>query len=381
MDSFETALAKATTGANRDLLGAIGLIVDNTGKVLYHHAAGNQSLDSSAPLLNPDSTITLGSAGKFVMHIAALQCVDRKLLGLDNPLSPWLPKLDSLQVIKPSDAKPGFTLCPPVSKITLLDEIPPGVAHAAANADTNMLIKLFARPLLFDPGAGYCYGTSIYFTGLLLARITKETSTEYVQMNIFTPLGMNTSTLSPQTREDVLRKLLPLVRRMPEGLVPVEGPTCDMMVSVSNLGVLLADLIAPAGSKIFSPKSVDLLFAPQLDVGSKALSDQRSEKELENYAAPAGIASPGSDLAGKGAEVNWSMAGLLVEGDEALLLSKIPLGTVTWNGMPNVVWAMHRERGVGMLFATQRVPVDDEKAVAVMMEFLLGAWTTYGNTA
>ncbi|KAJ7932620.1 beta-lactamase family protein [Mycena leptocephala] len=374
MDSFQTALSDATDPAKRDLLGAIGLVVDNTGEMLYHHAAGQQSLDSSAPLLNPDSVITLGSAGKFLTHIAALQCVERKL---------WL---DSLSVIEPSDAEPGFILRPPARKITLRHLLthtsglgggdeplvekwrasPAGAAHTAANADAHPIVKHFAHPLLFEPGAGYCYGGSAYFTGF--ADDGRVHTGEHLR-----PAGHGTSTLSPQTRADVREKLLQMVRRTPAGLVPVEEETRDMAVGVRDLGLLLADLVA-AKSKILTPASVDLLFTPQLAEGSKALADLRSEKELENYSAPAGI-SPGFTPV-----VNWSMAGLLIQGADALPLSKMRPGTVTWNGMPNVVWAMHRESGVGMLFATQLVPVDDEKAVAVMMEFFKGAWATYGNS-
>ncbi|KAJ6512907.1 beta-lactamase family protein [Mycena sanguinolenta] len=398
MDAFENALADATSPSRRDLLGAIGLVVDNTGKVLYHHAAGNQSLAPSAPSLDPDSTFTLGSAGKFITHIALLQCVERKLLSLDDPLSQWLPELDALQVIESSDTELGFALHPPKNKITtrhllthtsglgggdeplveLWRASPAGAAHAAAIADAHPIVKNFAHPLLFDPGAGYCYGGSAYFTGLLLIRLldstTKQTMGEFIQANIFDSLGMGHSTLSPQTREDVHGRLLQMVRRAPEGLVPLEQEMRDMAVSAGDLGALLADLIAPIGSKILTSASVDLLFAPQLAPGRKALADLNGAKERENYAAPAGIGA-----APEGVAVNWSMAGLVVEGDKALPVSAIPPGTVTWNGMPNVVWAMHRERGIGMVFATQLVPVDDDKAVAVMMEFLRGAWATYGT--
>ncbi|KAJ7671130.1 beta-lactamase/transpeptidase-like protein [Mycena rosella] len=403
MDSFETALAAATDPVTRDsdLLGAIGLVVDNAGKFLYHHAAGQQSLSPATPALNPNSTITLGSAGKFITHIAALQCVERDkpknldgkwLTSLDEPLGELLPELASLEVIEPSDAALGFTLRPAAQSITLrhllthtsglgggdepLVELwrasPAGIAHAAAAP--NPIAKLFAHPLLFDPGAGFCYGGSIYFTGMLVARLTSQPLAEYVQANIFEPLGMSLSTLAPQTHPDpqLLGTLLPMVRRTPSGLVPVEGPTRDATVSVCDLGVLLSDLLGPA-SKILTPASADLLFSPQL--AAAALSDLRGTKERENYAAPAGVGA-GSDLT---PQVNWTMAGLLVEGRDALPVSKMPPGTVTWNGMPNVVWAMNRERGVGMLFATQLVPVDDEKTVGIMMEFFKGAWATYGT--
>ncbi|KAJ7349189.1 beta-lactamase family protein [Mycena albidolilacea] len=409
MDTFEAALVKATNSATREVLGAVGLVVDNAGKVLYHYAAGNQSLSPSAPLVNADNTITLGSAGKFITHLAALQCVDRKLLGLDDQLSPWLPELDALQVIEPSDAEPGFVLRPPISKITLRHLLthssglgggdeplverwrasPAGTAHAAATADAHVIVKLFAHPLLFEPGEGYRYGGSIYFTQLLIARLTDRRMGEYVQANIFTPLGMENSTFLPETRRDVCEKLLQKVQRTPDGLVSLDEETRDVTVSVRDLGVLFADLIGPA-SKILSSESIDLLFAPQLSEGSKVLADLRGEKDGETYPVPSQLPAPVEvdgvptlpvwDLEGKGLMLNWTLAGLLVEGTHGLPLG-MPPKTVTWNGMPNVVWAMHRERGVALLFATQVVPVDDEKVVKIQMEFFKGAWATYGNGA
>ncbi|KAJ7469761.1 beta-lactamase family protein [Mycena galericulata] len=408
MESFETALAEATNPAKRDLLGAIGLVVDSTGKVLYHHAAGRQSLDPSAPPLYPDSTLTLGSAGKFITHLAALHCVDKKLLGLDDPVSEWLPELDALEIIQPSESEEGFTLRPPTRKITLRHLLthtsglgggeeplvekwrasPAGVAHAAANADGHIIVKLFAHPLLFEPGDGYSYGGSIYFTQLLVARLTRETLGAYVQANIFDPLGMKLSTLVPQTRADVLEKVLQKVERTPEGLVSLEEETRDVTVSLPDLGALLADLLGPA-SKILSPASVDLLFSPQFAEGSKALADLRGEKEGSivvpvAQAMPAPVEVDGVptipvwDIEGKGLAVNWTLVGLLVQGEQSVILG-MPPGTVTWNGMPNVVWAMHRERGVGILFATQLVPVDDEKTVELQVQFFKGAWATYGK--
>ncbi|KAF8184870.1 beta-lactamase/transpeptidase-like protein [Mycena galopus ATCC 62051] len=406
MDSFEKALTNVTNSANREVLGAVGLVIDNAGKVLYEYAAGNQSLSPSATPVNVDSTMTLGSAGKFITHIAALQCVDRKLLSLDEPLSPWLPELDTLQIIEPLDSDPGFVLRPRTSKITLRHLLthtsglgggdeplvdrwrasPAGAVHATATADAPVIVKLFSHPLLFEPGSGYRYGGSIYFTQLLVARITNQRMGEYVQTNIFTPLGMENSTFLPQSRKDVCEKLLQKVERTPDGLVAFDEETRDVTVSVRDLGVLFADLIGPA-SKILNAESVDLLFAPQLSEGSKALADLRGEKQGATYAPPLQLPAPVEvdgvptlpvwDLEGKGLALNWTLAGLLVEGTHGLPLG-MPPGTVTWNGMPNVVWAMHRERGVALVFGTQLIPVDDEKVVKIQMEFFKGAWATYG---
>jgi len=76
------------------------------------------------------------------------------------------------------------------------------------------------------------------------------------------------------------------------------------------------------------------------------------------------------------APVNHSLAALFIE--EELPLSKMPAGTVTWNGMPNLIWAITQEKGLAMMFVTQLVPVDDEKTVDIAMEFFRGAWARFG---
>ena len=61
--------------------------------------------------------------------------------------------------------------------------------------------------------------------------------------------------------------------------------------------------------------------------------------------------------------------------EDGLPMSGLPKGTVTWNGMPNLMWALHRKRrvagdeGVAMFFGTQLLPVDDEKSVELMLDF------------
>jgi hypothetical protein len=70
------------------------------------------------------------------------------------------------------------------------------------------------------------------------------------------------------------------------------------------------------------------------------------------------------------------MAGLVAE--DELPLSRIPVGTVTWNGSPNVIWTMNRQRVIGMIFATQLPPVDDEKTVDLAMTFFREAYRNFG---
>jgi len=52
-----------------------------------------------------------------------------------------------------------------------------------------------------------------------------------------------------------------------------------------------------------------------------------------------------------------------------LPLLGMPEGTLTWNGMPNFIWAMQKEKRLRMVFETQLLPVDNEKAAGLAMEF------------
>ena len=62
---------------------------------------------------------------------------------------------------------------------------------------------------------------------------------------------------------------------------------------------------------------------------------------------------------------------MFVEGNDRL---NLPSGTLTWDGMPNVAWAAHLQKGVSTIFATQLLPEYDEKALGLSIEFFKRAW-------
>jgi CubicO group peptidase (beta-lactamase class C family) len=228
--------------------------------------------------------------------------------------------------------------------------------------------EAFSTPLLFEPGEGWVYGASLDWTSLLVSRLTNQTLGKYIQENIFNPPGMTSSLHDPQNHPYISSRILQMVRREGDTLLPANYPLRELVSSVSDLGTLLSDLMSPS-SKLLKQESLDLVFAPQFAPSSSALSYIRHD--TENYAAPAGIPISQTE-----APVNHSLAALVVE--EELSLSHMPAGTVTWNGMPNVIWAVNREKSLGMIFATQLLPVDDENTVDLAMAFMRGAWDTFG---
>jgi hypothetical protein len=228
--------------------------------------------------------------------------------------------------------------------------------------------KAFSTPLLFDPGEGWMYGASLDWTSLLLSRLTNQTLGKYIREHILNTLSMTSSVYDPQKYPAISSRILQMVRREGDSLLPVNYPLRELVSSVHGLGILLSDLISPS-SKLLKQENLDLIFASQFGPSSSPLSYIRCD--TENYAAPAGI-----PISQREAPVNRSLAALVVE--EELKLLHMLAGTVTWNRMLNVIWSMNRDKGSGLIFETQLLPVDDEKTVDLAMAFMRGAWDRFG---
>ena len=229
---------------------------------------------------------------------------------------------------------------------------------------------MFSYPLLFEPGDGYAYGASIYWTDLFLSRLTKLPYGGANEEFVLRPLSLTSSAVRPQNAPEIRDRLLQMVERAGDGsLVPAERKVRSFVSNAPDLAAVLAALMA-AEPTLLSKESVDLLFEGQFPPDSRAVG--QLQRETEGCGAPAGVPA---DLGFP--PVNWSAAGLVVE--EELPLVRLPAGSVTWDGMPNVVWAMNRERGLGVVFATQLLPTGDERTVALARTFFREAWETFGR--
>jgi len=66
------------------------------GKFQYQKAFG---MKSPTEKMNLDATFIMASCTKLLTSIAALQCVERGQIGLDEDVSPFLTELKDLQII------------------------------------------------------------------------------------------------------------------------------------------------------------------------------------------------------------------------------------------------------------------------------------------
>lgn len=103
--NFETTIQTAIeTGV---LAGASVMAATKSQGLVYSKSFGHRSLAKRAGSepLQIDDIMTLASASKLITSIAALQVVERGLVGVDDDLGEILPELGRLKVLREVDGE------------------------------------------------------------------------------------------------------------------------------------------------------------------------------------------------------------------------------------------------------------------------------------
>ena len=102
-ESFEAACA------NGKIPGAGLVATDKTESFTYSKAFGFHSLEEGKmKRLETDAMMSIASCTKLITTIAALQLVERGLIGLDNDVAVVLPELVKLDILTGIDSGKGI---------------------------------------------------------------------------------------------------------------------------------------------------------------------------------------------------------------------------------------------------------------------------------
>ncbi|KII91859.1 hypothetical protein PLICRDRAFT_51981 [Plicaturopsis crispa FD-325 SS-3] len=152
-----------------------------------------------------DTVGYLASCTKLLTCIAALQCVERGLIDLDEPVGRVIPRVDELDVLegfeRGKDGLPRFRR--PKQRITLrhLLSHTSGLAYAFSSPNIKRWLKknrgsdeVFCsvdgpifRPLAFEPGERWRYGPGVDIAGLIVETLTHTTLETYFRAHVFPP--------------------------------------------------------------------------------------------------------------------------------------------------------------------------------------------------
>ncbi|MCG8538413.1 MAG: beta-lactamase family protein [Clostridia bacterium] len=160
----------------RGASGAVLIVKEFDGSVMYESAAGDLSLDDSVPI---------ASATKWVAAAMLMMLVDEGRLDIDAPASAYAPYL--------VDDKAAITLRQLFSHTSGMSG-----DHAANTPVTESLQQVARRlarePLVAEPGASLRYGgVSMQIAGAIMEGAAQKSFQAYFLEQLATPLGMSQS--------------------------------------------------------------------------------------------------------------------------------------------------------------------------------------------
>lgn len=361
------------------------------GVEVYSKIAGYNSLSQDAPPVREDAVLKVASATKLITSIALLQCIDKGLIGLDEPLTHILPEFEGKNILTHVDG-PDCTFTQsstPVTARHLLSHTS-GLGYrfthrllmqrAEARKDGPQTLKVPERydmPLVFEPGTGWLYGCSLDWAGAVVSRLHDGiTLEEYFVKNIWEPLGLS----APFPRFNIARHPEYNARLMqgaklvqdklehqdvwafdnPEG----QDGGAGLSATTADYVAVLADLVSES-PRLLKQSTIETMFVPQLVPKSSSVKDLLALRPAWDT-----VTGPISEDM-----INHGLGGILCVGPVPEINQ--PKGMLGWGGASNIIWWINREAGVAGFFATQQSPFGNKNVTELVNAWKKDFWTQY----
>ncbi|MCW3119857.1 MAG: serine hydrolase [Chitinophagaceae bacterium] len=172
------------------------VLVARKGKVIYKKAFGMANLELNMPM-QEESIFKIGSITKQFTAIAILQLMEQGKLTLQDAITRFIPDY-------PMQGKTITIehLLTHTSGIQDFTSIPDSVNRLAMDYTPKEMVDYFKnQPMRFAPGTKWEYSNSGYFLlGYIIEKITGNSYANYLEQNIFKPLGMTNSQYASDSR-------------------------------------------------------------------------------------------------------------------------------------------------------------------------------------
>lgn len=166
------------------------VLVQRRGREVYGRAAGLADREAGRGMAR-DAVFRLASVTKPVVAACALRMVDLRLLGLDDPVTAYLP---GFRPLNPDGSEGVILLRHLLSHTSGLSyggggDYSRGLAGPLLGFDEN-ITAMGRKQLLFAPGKGWEYGVSIDVLGAVLAAVNGSDLAGVLARYVTGPLGM-----------------------------------------------------------------------------------------------------------------------------------------------------------------------------------------------
>lgn len=336
------------------------LTVMRNHETLYRHTCGYSDREAKIPT-DPKALYYMYSCTKPMTVTAAMRLVEDGRLGLDDPVSRYLPEYANLTVQDGDTLRPAaramtvrhlFTMTGGLTYTLYTPDVEELRQKSGNLASTREIVSLFAtRPLSFDPGERYQYSLCHDVLAAVIAEAAGMPFADYMQKMIFDPLGMENSFFFEN--EEIRTRIAPQYRAVDGKAVPTEKKNVYHITAryesggaglISSLEdyIKFADTLASGGKTadgyhLLSKESVDLLRTEQLTKFTKDSTFSCGAGEGYGYAL--GVRTRTSLDTGRGSlgEFGWDGAAgsyVLIDPKEKLSVF-FASHLLNW---PNMIW-------------------------------------------
>ena len=366
--------------------GVTAAVADREG-VLYMGAFGERALGSGNAMTN-DTVGWIASMTKAITSVAAVQCVERGHLKLDEPAKNICPELGHVGVLTGFDSHGKPQTRPPKRDITLRQLLThsAGFSYEIWNTDmqkvqaaleipsvTECKNKALTLPLLFDPGEGWEYGINIDWAGKMIEKVSGQTLGQYLKHNLFDPLEMSSTAF--HINDEMRQRLATTHLRGPDGNLAVfpfeipQQPEFEMgggglygtvgdylkfLRMVLNYGQL-------GGERVLTPEGV-------VSLGLNHMGDCRV------YNLKAAIPLTNDAEFFPGIPKSWSLA-FQINHDAAP--TGRPAGCMMWAGLANSYYWVDQTTGLAGVYMTQIFPFADSKSLPLFYDFEIAVYQSH----
>lgn len=218
--------------ADQKVAGGI-IIISHGGKIGFFHTYGLMDREAKKPMA-PDTIFRIYSMSKAITTAAALSLYDAHKLGLDDPVSKYIPSFANLKVATsdglraPSRPMTVRDLMLHTSGLTYgsgPEAVKEGFGRLKPLESKNlaeMADKLSQIPLAFDPGTDWTYGVSIDVLGRVIEVVSGESLDLFLDKTICKPLNMTDTAF--QVPPEKLSRFAANYNRSTNGLKVMDAP-------------------------------------------------------------------------------------------------------------------------------------------------------------
>lgn len=374
--------------AQQKIVGAVVMAARN-GQLVYQRAVGMADRENGTAM-SLDTRFRLASMSKAIVSVAALALAEQGLIGLDDPVTRWIPSFTpmyhgkveqgiTIQHLLTHTAGLSYGFLEPADGPMAQAEVSDGLDNPPITLEENIW-RLASVPLYYEPGTSWKYSLAIDVLGEIISRAGGDSLPDVVKKYVTEPLGM-TSTGFVADRPEKLAAAYLWADGNPHRMAETEIVPHGVSATRYEPGRALDDQAYPSGGAGMVGTAADYLkFLETLRTGGGPVLKPETATAMTSDQVCSVYSQRMSATAKKTNEVvapGWGFGyggAVLLQPEKAEY--NAGAGTLSWSGAYGTHFFMDRANGISFVVLTNTTPTGMAGPFAVAL-----AQAVYGQKA